>query len=136
KSTLMKILSGVETDYEGELFVRGKPVRFSGTRDAEYSGISIIHQELMLVEELTVAANLFLGREKRVGPFLNDRAMCDEASRLLSQLECPIHPLERVSQLRVGDQQLVEIAKALSLKSDILIMDEPTSALTESEVER
>ncbi len=136
KSTLMKILSGVETDYEGELLVRGKPVRFRGTRDAEHAGISIIHQELMLVEQLTVAANLFLGREKHFGPFLDERAMCEEASRLLKQLECPIHPLERVSQLRVGDQQLVEIAKALSLKSDILIMDEPTSALTESEVER
>ncbi|HWL06953.1 MAG TPA: sugar ABC transporter ATP-binding protein [Planctomicrobium sp.] len=136
KSTLMKILSGVDTQYEGEFFVRGKKVEFTGTRDAEQAGISIIHQELNLVEQLTVAANLFLGREKSIGPFLNEKAMCDEASKLLRQLECSIHPLERVSRLRVGDQQLIEIAKALSLQSDILIMDEPTSALTENEVER
>lgn len=136
KSTLMKILSGVLPDFEGELLLEGIPVRFQGTREAEAAGISIIHQELNLVDELSVAANLFLGRELCHGPFLNERAMHAAASELFAQLGCPIHPAQKVKSLRVGDQQLVEIAKALSLNSRILIMDEPTSALTETEVER
>lgn len=137
KSTLMKILSGVVTDYEGDLVVRGKVVRFRGTRDAEAAGIGIIHQELNLVDELSVAANIFLGRELR-GRFglLSDRRMEAEAARLFQLLESDIDPATPVGQLRVGDQQLVEIAKALSLDAKILIMDEPTSALTESEVAR
>lgn len=137
KSTLMKILSGVITDYEGAISVDGKRVRFTGTRDAEAAGISIIHQELNLVEELTAAANIFLGREKKTSlGFLDDRTMEREAAALFADLECDINPSRPVSELRVGDQQLVEIAKALSLEASILIMDEPTSALTESEVER
>jgi ribose transport system ATP-binding protein len=137
KSTLMKILSGVLTDYDGELLLAGKPVRFKGTRDAEAAGISIIHQELNLVEQLSAAANIFLGREIRGWLVLrDDRAMEAAAARLLRELECEIHPRTLAGSLRVGDQQLIEIAKALSLQSDILIMDEPTSALTESEVSR
>ena len=137
KSTLMKILSGVITDYEGRLHLRGVPVKFEGTRDAENSGVSIIHQELNLVDELSAAANIFLGREIRTSMGLLDNgAMEIEAARLLEELECPISPRGHVRTLRVGDQQLIEIAKALSLKTDILIMDEPTSALTRTEVER
>src|SRR5688500_4558797 len=137
KSTLMKVLSGVIPDYEGELLLAGKPVRFLGTRDAEAAGISIIHQELNLVEQLSAAANIFLGREIRNWIGLRaDRAMDEAAGRLLRELECEIPPRALAGSLRVGDQQLIEIAKALSLQSDILIMDEPTSALTESEVSR
>ena len=137
KSTLMKILSGVITDYEGEILLHGKPVRFAGTRDAEAAGIAIIHQELNLVEELSAAANIFLGREMRGAlGLLNDRAMLAAAGELLKELECHIDPRALAGSLRVGDQQLIEIAKALSLNTEILIMDEPTSALTESEVER
>ncbi|MDX1962801.1 MAG: sugar ABC transporter ATP-binding protein [Pirellulales bacterium] len=137
KSTLMKILSGVYPVYEGELVIRGQTARFRGTRDAEAAGISIIHQELNLVEQLSVAANIFLGREKTFGwGLLDQRLMDQEAAQLLGQLDCEISPRALVGTLRVGDQQLVEIAKALSLKSDILIMDEPTSALTEAEVAR
>jgi ABC-type sugar transport system ATPase subunit len=137
KSTLMKILSGVIPDYEGELHVAGQLRTFRGTRDAEAASISIIHQELNLVEELSAAANIFLGRELRTAMGLCDnRRMEREAGDLLKQLECEIHPRELVGNLRVGDQQLIEIAKALSLKSEILIMDEPTSALTETEVAR
>jgi ribose transport system ATP-binding protein len=137
KSTLMKILSGVITDYEGEIALHGQPVRFRGTRDAETSGISIIHQELNLVEQLSAAANIFLGRELRTPlGFLDQAAMDQRAAELLRQLECQIDPRAAVRQLRVGDQQLIEIAKALSLATGILIMDEPTSALTESEVAR
>jgi ribose transport system ATP-binding protein len=137
KSTLMKILSGVITDYEGQVLLRGLPVRFDGTRDAEKAGISIIHQELNLVENLTAAANIFLGREKQRGfGLLDDRAMEQTAEQLLVDLECHIHPRQLVRELRVGDQQLIEIAKALSLATEILIMDEPTSALAEGEVNR
>ncbi|MES2789801.1 MAG: sugar ABC transporter ATP-binding protein, partial [Planctomycetota bacterium] len=137
KSTLMKILSGVQTDFEGELILRGQPIRFTGTRAAEAAGVSMIHQELNLVEGLSAAANIFLGREKRTRlGLLDDHAMERAAGDLLTQLECEISPQIPVGSLRVGDQQLVEIAKALSLDTDILIMDEPTSALTESEVAR
>ncbi len=137
KSTLMKILSGVITDFEGELLVRGNPARFQGTRDAESAGVAIIHQELNLVEELSAAANIYLGREMR-GPLglLDNRAMSDAAGELLKELECHISPDALASTLRVGDQQLIEIAKAISLRTEVLIMDEPTSALTEVEVER
>lgn len=137
KSTLMKILSGVITDYEGELRLRGGPVQFQSTRDAERAGVSIIHQELNLVEQLSVAANIFLGRERRTAlGLVDDRTMEREAASLFRELQCRIDPRQPVAQLRIGDQQLVEIAKALSLDAGILIMDEPTSALTEGEVER
>jgi ribose transport system ATP-binding protein len=137
KSTLMKILSGVIVGFEGEILLGGKPVRFLGTRDAEAAGISIIHQELNLVEQLSAAANIFLGREIRGWLGLrDDRAMEQAAAKLLKELECEIDPRQTAGSLRVGDQQLLEIAKALSLQSDILIMDEPTSALTEAEVSR
>jgi ribose transport system ATP-binding protein len=137
KSTLMKILAGVIPDYEGEVFLRGQAVRFRNTRDAEHAGLSIIHQELNLVEQLSAAANIFLGREQRgrLG-LLDQEAMDRQAGELLAQLECHIDPRQLVRELRVGDQQLIEIAKALSLATEILIMDEPTSALTESEVAR
>ena len=137
KSTLMKILSGVYSEYEGELALHGHPVRFQSTRDAEDAGVSIIHQELNLVEQLSVAANIFLGREQKFAlGILNQSAMDRKAADLLQQLESNISPRALVSTLRIGDQQLVEIAKAISLNAEILIMDEPTSALTESEVAR
>lgn len=151
KSTLMKILSGVITEYEGQIELAGSPLIVSGTRDAEARGISIIHQELNLVSDLSVAANIYLGRELRTPlGLLDDRRMEREAASLFKQLDCQIDPRSPVRSLRIGDQQLVEIAKALSLgsasahrssdsakvTSRILIMDEPTSALTESEVER
>ncbi|MBS0261787.1 MAG: sugar ABC transporter ATP-binding protein [Planctomycetes bacterium] len=137
KSTLMKVLAGVYSRYEGQLLLRGEPVRFQSTRDAEHAGVSIIHQELNLVEQLSVAANIFLGRERRgfLG-MLDERSMNAAAETLLNELECRTPPTQLVGKLRVGDQQLVEIAKALSLQSDIVIMDEPTSALTEAESER
>lgn len=137
KSTLMKILSGVIVDYEGRFEVDGHPLRLRGPRDAEAQGISIIHQELNLVGDLTAAANIFLGRELLIGGWwLDDAAMQRQAAELFAQLECQISPTSLVRQLRIGDQQLVEIAKALSLRARIVIMDEPTSALTESEVAR
>ena len=137
KSTLMKILSGVYSEYEGEIALHGHPVSFQSTRDAEDAGVSIIHQELNLVEQLSVAANIFLGRERKFAfGILNQTAMDRQAAELLRQLDSNISPRAFVSTLRIGDQQLVEITKAISLNAEILIMDEPTSALTESEVAR
>lgn len=137
KSTLMKILSGVIPEFDGQLALRNRVVRFRETRDAEEAGIRIIHQELNLVEELSATANIFLGREqKKFAGWLDDRAMERRAAELFSQLECRISPRQLVGELRVGDQQLVEIAKALAFHADIIIMDEPTSALTEGEVAR
>jgi ABC-type sugar transport system ATPase subunit len=137
KSTLMKILSGVYQPDAGELEVDGRAVRFADTRAAEAAGIAIIHQELALVEDLPVAANVFLGREKRTPlGLLDDRRMEEECGRLLAPLDCQVSPRARTGSLRVGDQQLVEIAKAMSLDASILVMDEPTSALTEAESAR
>ena len=137
KSTLVKCLSGVIADYDGRILLGGNEIRFRDTTAAERSGIGIIHQELNLVEQLSVAANIFLGREKRTRlGLLDDRAMLGSAAELLDELECAIEPDRLVGDLRVGDQQLVEIAKALSLSMEILIMDEPTSALSEAEVAR
>ncbi len=137
KSTLMKILSGAISANEGEIILNGKPVSFAGPRDAEDAGISIIYQELNLVPDLSAAANIFLGREiVRAGILLDDRAMEKQAAEFFERLGAPFSPRTKVRDLRIGDQQMVEIAKALSLDADVLIMDEPTSALAEGEVQR
>jgi ABC-type sugar transport system ATPase subunit len=137
KSTLMKILAGAITDYEGAIILDGREVRFAGPREAEDAGIRIIYQELNLVTEMTVAANIFLGRERTRGlGWLDDRAMETEARRLFERLGTPINPRALIGSLRIGDQQMVEIAKALLFDAAILIMDEPTSALSDAEVHR
>jgi ribose transport system ATP-binding protein len=134
KSTLMKILAGVHTSYDGIILVEGHAASFKGVRDAEEAGVAVIHQELNLVPELSVADNIFLGREPLIGGVLIDRRrMVRAAERLLARLGVMIAPETRIAGLRVGEQQLVEIAKALSLNARILIMDEPTSALSSSE---
>jgi ABC-type sugar transport system ATPase subunit len=137
KSTLMKILSGVYTDYDGALLLDGQPLHLAGPRDAQQRGIAIIHQELNLIPELTVAENIFLGREPKTAAGLLDTAQMERESRaLLDRLMLPI-PVDRpVKSLRVGEQQLVEVAKALSLDARLLILDEPTSALSQAEIER
>lgn len=136
KSTLMKILSGIIPQYEGEIRINDQVAHFAGTRDAQRAGVAIVHQELNLVEELSAAANIYLGRELQQWGLLDHVRMRDSANSLLKQLECDVDPDQPVGTLRVGDQQLVEIAKALSLDAAILILDEPTSALTEFEVAR
>jgi ribose transport system ATP-binding protein len=136
KSTLMKILAGVHVDYDGEIRIEGAPVRFSGVQDAERAGVAIIHQELNLVPELSAADNIFLGREPLIlGTVVDRRRIVRAASALLKRLGIDIDAERRVAELRIGEQQLVEIAKALSLDARILIMDEPTSALSTSECE-
>ena len=115
------------------------PVRFSGPREAEDSGIRIIYQELNLVPQLTVADNIFLGREKTWGGrlgWLDNRAMEDRSRNLFARLGTLIDPSAKLGDLRIGDQQMVEIAKALAFDAAVVIMDEPTSALSDSEVER
>lgn len=136
KSTLMKILAGVYNDYHGRIFVDGALVRFASTRDAEKAGIAIIYQELNLVPELSVAENIFLGREPLgFAGRVNFGKMNRDATAILSGLHFPASPSEPVSSLRVGLQQIVEVAKALSLSACILVMDEPTSALSEGEIQ-
>jgi ribose transport system ATP-binding protein len=137
KSTLMKILSGVYPEYEGTIELDGAAVRFSGVRDAEAAGIAIIHQELNLVPQLSVADNIFLGRERLIAGLVIDRKASREAARShLQRLGIALDPDAPVGSLRVGEQQLVEIAKALSMRARMLIMDEPTSALSAAECQR
>ncbi|GAA1628189.1 sugar ABC transporter ATP-binding protein [Kribbella alba] len=137
KSTLMKILSGDITDYDGQIEINGSPVRFAGPTEAQGAGIAMIHQELDLVPGLSVADNIFLGRELRSRRRTVDRRRMErEARALLERSGVKLDPRRPVGELRVGEQQLVTIAKAISLDARVLIMDEPTSALTTSEVER
>ena len=135
KSTLGKILGGVWTDYDGEVLLDGKRLAFHDPRDAQRSGIALIHQELQLIPELSIAENIFLGRElhTKVGS-LNKAAMQLAARGYLDRLHLDISPKRAIKNLRVGEQQLVEIAKALSLDAKLLIFDEPTAALNETEI--
>lgn len=136
KSTLMKILAGVQQPSLGEMELNGKLVRFSSTREAAAHGIGMVHQELNLFENLSVAENIFLGRELQRGLTpINEAEQERQAAELLQRLDQPISPRELVGNLKVGQQQLVEIAKALAENADILILDEPTSALSKTEVD-
>jgi ribose transport system ATP-binding protein len=135
KSTLMKLLSGVYTPDSGTFLLDGEPLELSGPRDALEKGISIIHQEFNLMEDLTVAQNIFIGREPKRGPFLSERALNDLAQRLIDRLQLPLRASDNVGRLTVAKQQMVEIAKALSYEARVLIMDEPTAALNDAEVE-
>ncbi len=137
KSTLMNVLSGVITDYDGEISVAGQPRRFHSPADAQGAGIATIHQELDLVPGLSIAENMFLGREPRTRlRTVDQRTMRSRAREHLKELGVGLDPRRSVAGLRVGEQQLVEIAKALSLDARILIMDEPTAALADAEVRR
>jgi len=137
KSTLMKVLSGVYPagTYEGDILINSEPRHFRNIRDSENAGVAIIFQELSLVKELTVGENIFLGQEPARLGIINWTELYHRASKLLSDLHLEIDPREQVGNLGIGQQQLVEIAKALSKNASILVLDEPTAALTESEVE-
>lgn len=137
KSTLMKVLSGVYPygSFDGEIAVDGSTRRFRSIRDSESAGIAIIFQELSLVKELTVGENIFLGREPSHFGVVDWNKLYRNASRLLRELGLPLDPKAMAGTLGIGQQQLVEIAKALSQEARILVLDEPTAALTESEVE-
>lgn len=136
KSTLMKILAGVQQQTEGQMYIEGNPISFDGTRSATEHGIGMVHQELNLSENLTVAENIFLGREKQKGfAPIDNTTQCKLTIELMKRLKQDIDPNALVSSLKVGQKQLVEIAKALSGEVDILILDEPTSALSKKEVD-
>jgi len=137
KSTLMKILAGVYRPDAGTVRVRGTDVQIDSPRAAQRLGISIIHQELSLMPHLTAAQNIFVGREPRGRlPFvLDDRSLNEQARRLFERLHLKINPQTKVAKLSVAQQQMVEIAKALSLNAAVVIMDEPTATLTEAEID-
>lgn len=135
KSTLMKILAGVESATTGRLLLKGEEILPKSPREAEELGIGIIYQELNLFPNLNVSENIFMAHEKTLGgAVINHREQEKIAQDLLDRLEQPINPKTLVANLRIGQQQIVEIAKALSLNTQILIMDEPTSALSNAEV--
>ena len=135
KSTLMKVLAGIYKKDGGTIRLRGKEVEINSPEDARKLGIGIIHQELNLMPHLTVAANIFIGREPRKGLFLNEAKAVKDSGALLKSLSIDIDPTAVINTLTVAMQQMVEIAKALSYQSDILVMDEPTAALTENEIQ-
>ncbi len=135
KSTLMKILSGVHTDYSGGIYFNGEKVCFQNTTDAEKRGISIIHQELNLIQNLSIYENIFLGRELENAFGLMDvPKMKSETRKLLAGLKLDLDPAMPIYKLKVGQQQMIEIAKALSFNCKVIIMDEPTSAISDKEV--
>lgn len=137
KSTLMKVLTGIYQADSGTLTYRGQPIAFRGPRESQDQGISIIHQELNLLPELSIAANIFLGREPRTRfGNIDHRTLRERAASLLSRLGVRHGPDTRLGDLSIGEQQMVEIAKALSFDASVIIMDEPTDALTDTETEQ
>ena len=135
KSTLMKILTGIYSKDSGEIKYMGQEVCYKGPAESEEAGISIVHQELNMMNDLTVAQNLFIGREEMKGLFIDDKKMNEKASELFKVLKIDINPAEKIGNLTVGKQQMVEIAKAISSNAKVIIFDEPTAALTDSEIE-
>ena len=135
KSTLMKLLSGYLQPTGGTLSLGGREVSFRLPRDAEAAGIVLIHQEINLADDLTVEENIFLGVEKRRGPFVQSRVMEQQTAAVLAELETPVHPRTRVGRLSVSQKQMVEIAKAVTRDVRVLLMDEPTDVLTARETE-
>lgn len=135
KSTLMKILSGVYTRDEGEVTIFGQQIGDLTPKKAQELGVAIIHQELNMCQHLTVAENIFLGREKTHAGVLSSKQMNEQAAAVLGRMNIQIDPETVVGDLAVSKQQMVEIAKALSTNARILIMDEPTSALTSKEID-
>ena len=136
KSTLMKVLTGIYTKDAGTITFEGKEVEFHNPREAQQAGIVIVHQELNMMGHLTVAQNIFIGREPKRGPFIHDSAMNAEAKKLFAQLNIDIDPKETMSNLTVAKQQMCEIAKAISHDAKVIIFDEPTAALTDTEIEQ
>ena len=135
KSTLMKVLTGIHDANEGTIHYNGKQVAYSKPKDAMEDGIVIVHQELNMMNHLTVAQNIFIGREEfRHNWLIDDGASIKKAKKLFELLKLDINPTEKVGNLTVGKQQMVEIAKALSMDAKVIVFDEPTAALTESEI--
>ncbi len=135
KSTLMKVLTGIYKKDSGTIVYDGKEVEFTNPREAQKAGIAIVHQELNMLGHLTVAQNIFIGREYMKGKKIDDARMNIEASKLFKRLNIDIDPAETMSKLTVGKQQMCEIAKAISHEAKVIVFDEPSAALTETEVD-
>ncbi|MBQ1880158.1 MAG: sugar ABC transporter ATP-binding protein [Lachnospiraceae bacterium] len=135
KSTLMKVLTGIYTKDSGSITYEGKEIEFHNTREAQDAGIVIVHQELNMVGDLTVAQNIFIGREFMKGFRIDDKKMIAESKKLFDELKIDIDPKAKMSDLTVGKQQMCEIAKAISHQAKVIIFDEPSAALTEKEIE-
>lgn len=135
KSTLMKVLCGIHAYDSGSIEYFGKKIKFASIAESQAAGISIIHQELNMMNHLTVAQNIYIGREPMKGGFIDDRKMEADATELFKRIGVRIDPSVKLGSLTVGRQQMVEIAKAVSRDSKLLILDEPTAALTQPEVE-
>lgn len=136
KSTLMKVMSGVYQADEGRIFIEGQEVKINNISKAHELGVAIIFQELNLLPHLSVADNIFVGRQPKKGPFIDDRKMHQEAKRVLDELGIKINTHATLSTLSVAQQQMVEIAKAISMNSKILVLDEPSAALTDKEIDQ
>jgi inositol transport system ATP-binding protein len=136
KSTLLKILSGAQAPDEGAIEFAGKRISLASPHDAQRLGIVTIYQEFTLIPDLTIAENVFIGREPGAGPFVNWRRMAADTRAITRQLGLDLKPMSVVRDLSVAEQQMVEIARALSMESRLIVMDEPTSALSASEVEK
>lgn len=134
KSTLIKVLGGIYAADQGEIYIEGKKVEIRSVKDAQNNGIAIIHQELVLVPYMTVAENIYLGREPMKGKFVNSALMHEEAQHLIDSYGININARSMVKDLTIAQQQMVEIIKAISQNSKILVMDEPTSSISEKEV--
>lgn len=134
KSTLIKVLGGIYSADQGEIFIEGNKIQLHGVKDAQENGIAIIHQELVLVPHMTVAENIFLGREPSIGKYLNTSKMNSNAQALLNTYGMNIDAEILVKELSIAQQQMVEIVKAISYDSKILVMDEPTSSISDKEV--
>src|ERR1700741_40550 len=136
KSTLMKILAGIYTRDSGTVRLNGEPVEITTPRQAQHAGIAMIHQELSLMRHLTAAQNIFIGREPRgfAGFVLDEDKLNAQAAAIFAAMHLTLDPRGKIEQLTIAKQQMVEIAKALSFSSRVLIMDEPTAALNEAEI--
>ena len=134
KSTLMKVLTGIYQKDSGSITYKGKETEFHNTREAQDAGVVIVHQELNMVGDLTVAQNIFIGREPKKGFSIDDKKMIEDSKKLFQELNIEINPKEKMNNLTVGKQQMCEIAKAISYNSKIIVLDEPTSSLTAPEV--
>lgn len=134
KSTLMKILTGIYSKDSGTITYEGQEIEFKNPKEAQNAGVVIVHQELNMMNHLTVAQNIFIGRESMNGKFINDKKMNKEAKKLFEVLNIDIDPRETMGRLTVGKQQMCEIAKAISTDAKIIVFDEPTAALTETEI--
>ena len=132
----MKVLTGIYQKDSGSITYKGQEVAFHNTREAQDNGVVIVHQELNMVGDLTVAQNIFIGREPKKGIRVDDKKMIEDSKKLFQDLNIEIDPREKMSNLTVGKQQMCEIAKAISYHSKVIVLDEPTSSLTAPEVEK